>query len=101
MGVMMKKQVIVYTDTDPARVIPNTVHVEKGEQSAVVVHLRDQNDDHLCFSILGEDDGNWFNRTGGASSFWFPELLTLMVRTKKWLRSNAELEENGIGWRKK
>lgn len=54
------------------------------------------NDNHVCFAILTEDDGNWFQSDkGSTSSFWLPELIIQLQAAEKWCQDNCTRDKWG------
>lgn len=76
-----------------------------GNITGIVLRERkmDENDPHIVFEIISEDDGHWFKYTGsGASSYWLDDYINVLTEVKKWLEENAEPDiEEGIqyGWK--
>lgn len=75
--------------------IPDVIHVEKGDCVGIVLNLRAPNDRHICWTLICEDDGNWFATTEGCSTYWLPDLEEGLNRTKTWLSNNATRDEWG------
>ena len=46
-----------------------------GSCKGVELIRRGENDNHICFDILTEDDGNWFSSKEPSSSFWIKDLI--------------------------
>lgn len=51
---------------------------------------RGPDDPHVCFTILTEDDENWFVDSGGASSFWLKDLQTVLAEAMDWIEKNCD-----------
>jgi hypothetical protein len=55
------------------------------------------NDKHICFKILVEDDGSWFIQKGTPlSSFWLPELQRQLKAAEDWIRNNCVKDTDGM-----
>lgn len=66
-----------------------------GNCHAVRLVYRGQKDNHICFEILTEDDGNWFVSKNCTSSFWLPELINILSAADNWMKENAKPDMNG------
>ena len=68
-----------------------------GECSGVALLPRGSEDDHICFIILSEDDGHWFQSHSGWSSYWLEDVRKQMERAEAWCKVNAEpdIHRNG------
>ena len=65
----------------------------------VILSARGKDDPHVCFTIIVEDDGNWFvSKNGQSSSFWLPELIGVLAEVDDWLADNCTKESGGFGW---
>ena len=76
--------------------INNIVHTVYGDCYGICISKREDNDDHLCWTILVEDDANWFVSERGGSSFWLIDLQNVIEETITWLDNNAV--KNRWGW---
>jgi hypothetical protein len=57
-------------------------------------------DQHVCFHILVEDDGGWFDKAGGGiSTYWLPELIQKLNTAQIWLEENATKYQYGYVFR--
>jgi len=68
----------------------------------ILLRNRGKDDKHVCFEILGEDDGYWFSTNGTASSAWFENLEGVVAEARKWCEENCEPDiHNDIqyGWK--
>ena len=75
------------------------IHAEFSECMGVALTQRSPTDSHVCFVILVEDDESWYVQTGsGASSYWLPEMVSIMERTLNWVKSNCNIDPKGYGW---
>jgi hypothetical protein len=65
----------------------------------IALDARDESDDdlHVMFKIIVEDDGEWFWQSGDVSSHWLPELHKCMADALIWLEVNAIKDE--AGWK--
>ena len=64
-----------------------------GSQAGVALTKRCQNDNHICFTILGEDDNSWFPIGDSTSSFWLPEYIEVLQYVREWLLEHADKDE--------
>ena len=60
-----------------------------GSQFAIRLVARGPNDNHICYEILHEDDGNWFLSEASTSSYWLPDLINVCKQTEEWMKANA------------
>ena len=65
------------------------VFTVKASCLGVIITTRGEGDNHLCFFVIVEDDGNWNLCKNGASTFWLPELLDSVKNALVWLEHNA------------
>jgi hypothetical protein len=68
----------------------------------VALVKRGENDRHVCFLNLTEDDGAWFNSLESSSSHWMFEHIEVMKAAYAWLEENGEPDiHNDIqyGWK--
>lgn len=43
------------------------------------------------FTVLTEDDGNWFvSQKFSSSSSWLPELCDLLLEAQRWMETNLK-----------
>lgn len=73
-----------------------------GGQFGIVLKNRGENDNHVCFQILNEDDGNWFISETGTSSSWLDDLKYVLTETEKWIKKNCEpdlYDGRQFGWK--
>ena len=63
-----------------------------GSCYGVGLSRRGPDDNHVCFTILCEDDNTWFIKDAGnaGSSFWLPDLMRALRAAQKWLKENAK-----------
>lgn len=77
-----------------------TVQYEKaflGSCAGVILSRRGQNDSHICFTIIVEDDGYWFVSQHGFSSTWLQELRGVLHEASNWIEH--ECEKDTSGWK--
>jgi hypothetical protein len=67
----------------------------RGNCFGVGLKQRGKNDKHICFVILVEDDESWFISKDDASTYWLPELMSMMQDALNWLDKNAIKTEDG------
>lgn len=60
---------------------------------------RGENDRHVVLRLLGEDDGNWFDRDVYFSSFWLDELIRVLEQAKRDMQEGCESEQWGYKFR--
>lgn len=65
------------------------VHTILGKQCGVGLSKRGPNDNHVIFTILSEDDGNWFTSEHGRSTYWLKDLQDVLAETQAWLKSHT------------
>ena len=69
-----------------------------GGQFGIALAPRGKDDPHVCFYILTEDDGTWFVKNeGGASSFWIPDLISIIKEAETWMANNC-IKDGGWGY---
>jgi hypothetical protein len=78
------------------------IKVFKGSCIGVVLEHREDwenpNDPHVCFFLIVEDDGNWFeSSTGIASSYWLPETIEQLNLALEWMQEYCHKDPGG-GW---
>ena len=66
-----------------------------GDCMGIALSKRSQNDEHIVFTILHEDDGYWFPSINPASSFWINDLKEVIDEVIKYLNNWASKEEDG------
>lgn len=72
-----------------------------GSCHGVRLFTRGPNDPHVMFQIITEDDGYWFeSRSGQSSSFWLPEVISLLNHSKRWMENNCS-GDGEFGWKVK
>ena len=76
------------------------VHTIKGTCVGIVLTKRGNNDPHICWQLIVEDDENWYIQRNSFSSFWILDLKMVISQMEEWLENNAEKEEY-FGWRMK
>jgi len=79
----------------------NIIKVFKGDCHGVVLERRkdweNSDDPHICFFIITEDDGNWFeSKTGISSCFWMPDLIEQLNLALQWM--NEHCLKTQYGW---
>ena len=67
-----------------------TIAIFLGDCCGVRLVWRGQNDPHVCFEILGEDDGHWFIKHDYSSSYWLPDLMKALKTAEKWMKANCK-----------
>lgn len=65
---------------------------------ALVPRYEAGDDLHICFQILVEDDGNWYESPGIGSSYWAPELIEQLKQAQEWMQKNAIPHEGGFAF---
>lgn len=70
-------------------------HLFLGVCLGIALVPRGSNDNHICFKLLAEDDGNWGVLSSWPSSFWLSDLQNELVAAQKWMEDNAEKEKFG------
>lgn len=83
-------------------------HLDKYEKTflggcfGVGLYKRGPNDPHVCFIVLVEDDGNWFENKNGGSSFWLKDLQEQLNDAIIWIEQNCDpdiKDGNNWGWK--
>lgn len=60
----------------------------KGKCKGIKLIKRGENDNHICFQILTEDDGDWFvDGTNLASCYWIDDLIEQLQRAKAYIQT--------------
>lgn len=79
------------------------VAVFKGICAGVALYRRSFGDDdkHLCFIPLVEDDENWFVSKNGWSTGWLNDFMTQMKIAIRWLDTDKSVEKYQWGYRLK
>lgn len=70
-------------------------HLFLGVCCGIALVPRGKSDNHICFIILTEDDGNWFVTNNLLSTHWLPDLEKQLEYAKSWLIKNAEKDSYG------
>jgi hypothetical protein len=72
----------------------------KGHCKGVRLVPRGVNDNHICFEILTEDDGNWFLSENSSSSHWCEELIAMMQMALEYMKTQEPDMHEGTqyGW---
>lgn len=84
----------------------NLVHIIQGDCSGVAITTRGEDDPHLMFTILMEDDGYYFpaHMGGRWSSYWIDDVQRSLRLAREWMEENGFSDtENGefpkgLGW---
>jgi hypothetical protein len=79
----------------------NIIKVFKGSCIGVVLEKREDwenpNDPHICFFIIHEDDGNWFeSKTGHTSSSWIDDMIKQLQLARAWMDEFCTM--SNYGW---
>jgi len=68
----------------------NDVQLFLGVCHGIVLHPRERNDRHICFTWIIKDDGHWSGDSGGSSSsYWIDDAIKVLAVVNKWLKKNA------------
>ena len=71
-----------------------TIAIFLGDCCGVRLVQRGKTDDtydtHVCFEVLGEDDGHWFIKHDYSSSYWLPDLMRALRAAEKWMKANCK-----------
>jgi hypothetical protein len=78
------------------------IKVFKGDCHGVVLEKRkdweNPNDPHVCFFLIVEDDGNWFeSKTGISDSYWLPDTIEQLTLALEWVKEYCRKTPGG-GW---
>ncbi len=79
----------MFEDSDSCIDISCFRQVFLGECMGVGLDQRDD-DLHVCFTILAQDDGHWFASDESASSYWLPELAAQLQVALDWCEKNCD-----------
>mgnify|MGYP001611910535 CR=1 FL=1 len=66
-----------------------------GGCAGVGLKRRGNNDLHICFTVLVEDDGSWFIPSQGFSSYWLEDLQKVLIEAKTWMHRECKLDPTG------
>lgn len=69
-----------------------------GACKGVVLTRRGDEDPHVCFTVVTEDDGNWFVSQSHTSSFWYPDLMRQIQAAQAWMEANCVKNPDGFGY---
>lgn len=86
----LKKEEYIDKDVNPFE------KIFLGECVGIVLKKRSENDLHVCFQIIIEDDEGWFISEHKISSNWLNDYLEVLIYTKKWCDMNCD--KNDEGW---
>lgn len=70
----------------------------KGEQFGIRLEPRGENDPHICFQIISEDDEHWFEHKGSSSSAWITDLIEQLKIVKNYMKNNYKKDRDGCGY---
>jgi len=97
-----------YFNDSTKKIIDKSIKLFLGQIIGIAIHKRGIEDNHLCISIIKQDDEYWFGEYNSmcSSSYWLEEYIELLMAAKEWLQNNAEQdlqEETGriYGWKMK
>jgi hypothetical protein len=62
----------------------------KGRCMGVRLTPRGEDDPHILYEFIVEDDENWYEKVGGSSSSWLDEQMSVLQEAKDWLSRNAD-----------
>lgn len=76
------------------------IKIFKGDCTGVVLeHRKDwenPNDIHVCFFLIVEDDGDWFeSKTGTASSYWIDDMIEQLQCARDWMNECCTRTKHG------
>jgi hypothetical protein len=67
-----------------------------GKCLGVTLSWRGEQDPHVTFSTVEEDDGTWCVQSGGnVSSHWIPDMLEQLRLAHQWCEDNCVKEKYG------
>lgn len=78
----------------------NEIEYEKiflGKCHGVILTHRGEDDPHVCVQIITEDDENWFVSDNSFSSFWLPDLMSVLQEAQDWMNQNCDMDD--CGWK--
>jgi hypothetical protein len=75
-------------------------HVVLGKCFGFGLRRRHDNDPHVCWILLVEDDENWFPSQHGGSSFWLKDVQQVLKKTIEWLNNNCIKTNEGWSFKK-
>lgn len=78
----------------------NVIKAFKGQCTGVVLENRkdweNPNDPHVCFFLIVEDDGNWFeSKTGHTSSYWIDDTIEQLQIARDWMNEYCRKIQHG------
>ena len=79
-----------------------TINYEKvilGACHGVVFTRRGKDDPHVCMQIITEDDENWFVSDNSFSTYWLPQLMTVLQEARDWMDKNCDKTDEGWTFR--
>ena len=62
-----------------------------GTQFGIKLEPRGPTDNHICFTILSEDDETWFEKDVSGSTYWLDDLIGVLQDAKTELEQNPHL----------
>jgi hypothetical protein len=68
-----------------------------GKCHGVILTHRGKSDPHVCVQIITEDDDNWFISDNSFSSFWLPDLMSILEEAFDWIDKNCD--DGDCGWK--
>ena len=83
---------------------PTPIHVNpiefKGECIGIRLVQRGDKDRHICFQLLIEDDGYWYEMSEHSqpSSYWISDLQNVLKKANAWIKKNCDKDECGYGY---
>ena len=78
--------------TDNLRKDPDCIAI--GSQFAIRIKPRGKCDPHVIFEVYSEDDEYW-SFSLDASSFWIPDMISVLQKAKKVLETHARFTPDG------
>ena len=69
-----------------------------GKCHGVILTHRGKDDPHVCAQIITEDDETWFISDTDFSSFWLPELISVLQEARNWMATNCD-PDGTHGWK--
>ena len=79
------------------------IHTVSQNCVGIAIYLRgkEKEDRHLCWTVIVEDDENWFVSRNGISTAWLHELEISLPIVRRWLNDHAVRTKWGWALREK
>lgn len=76
----------------------HSIKVFKGDCFGVHLKMRGSTDPYIIYSIIVEDDGNWYdNNKGTSGSGWILDLMEQFIHAMNWMNIYC-IQDGRHGW---